>query len=129
MTTATRVLGEPVPAVDFERIALALERIATALEQRVLEEIEAHGVMTEAGLPTDEPPFPVAPPPEYAPTAPLPPRPQNGNAVPPQPQGLCPEHHKPWSKLVPAGVSKSSGKPFSAFWACPEQGCRQRAPR
>lgn len=40
---------------------------------------------------------------------------------------LCPVHHMPW-KTVPAGVSKSSGKSYSAFRACPERGCDQRPP-
>ena len=37
----------------------------------------------------------------------------------------CPEHHLPW-KHVPAGVSKKTGKPYNAFWACPEMGCNLR---
>lgn len=28
-------------------------------------------------------------------------------------------------KLIPAGVSKKSGKPYSEFYACPEKGCRE----
>ena len=37
----------------------------------------------------------------------------------------CPVHNQPW-QLVPAGVSKTSGKPYPAFWACPERGCREK---
>jgi hypothetical protein len=40
---------------------------------------------------------------------------------------MCPDHGS--SKVVPAGVSKKTGKPYSAFIACPEQGCEQRPPR
>ena len=38
---------------------------------------------------------------------------------------VCPVHSEPW-KLVPAGVSKSSGRPYDAFRACPVKGCRER---
>lgn len=40
-------------------------------------------------------------------------------------QGFCPVHRVPW-KVVPAGVSKKTGKPYAAFTACPERGCDQR---
>lgn len=42
--------------------------------------------------------------------------------------GTCPVHHKTW-KTVPAGVSKKTGKPYSSFLACPEQGCDLRPNR
>lgn len=38
---------------------------------------------------------------------------------------VCPVHLVAW-KEVPAGVSKKSGKSYSAFRACPTQGCDQR---
>jgi hypothetical protein len=37
----------------------------------------------------------------------------------------CPDHHANW-KLVPAGVSKTTGKSYDAFYACPERGCKSR---
>lgn len=37
----------------------------------------------------------------------------------------CPVHGQPW-KLVPAGVSSKTGRPYAAFWACPESGCREK---
>ena len=37
----------------------------------------------------------------------------------------CPVHNVPF-KQVPAGVSKTTGKPYSAFMACPERGCREK---
>lgn len=38
---------------------------------------------------------------------------------------ICPVHRVPW-KLVPAGISKSTGKPYNEFRACPERGCKER---
>lgn len=48
--------------------------------------------------------------------------------APPQPGGYCPIHESAW-KLVPAGVSKKSGKQYNAFWVCPENGCDEKPPR
>jgi len=42
-------------------------------------------------------------------------------------QTHCDIHGLPW-KIVPAGVSKTSGKPYGAFTACPEIGCKQKPP-
>ena len=39
--------------------------------------------------------------------------------------GLCPLHGEPW-RLVPAGISKKTGKNYDAFRACPEPGCSER---
>ena len=47
----------------------------------------------------------------------------------PAPQGetvqswVCPIHGN--GRIQPAGVSKRTGKPYSAFWVCDEPGCRQ----
>ena len=38
---------------------------------------------------------------------------------------VCPIHGTPW-KVVPAGVSKKTGKAYDAFRACSTQGCDQR---
>jgi hypothetical protein len=38
---------------------------------------------------------------------------------------VCPVHNEPW-RLVPAGVSKSTGRSYDAFRACPVKGCRER---
>jgi len=71
-----------------------------------------------AGLPTaEEPPFPPAPP-QYAP---LP-------APVPDQFATCPAHRQPW-RLVPAGISKTTGRSYDAFYACPTRGCDQRPPR
>lgn len=48
--------------------------------------------------------------------------------APPRPAGGCEVHDVAW-RLVPAGVSRKTGKPYNAFWACPEQGCNERPPR
>lgn len=40
----------------------------------------------------------------------------------------CPIHGQPW-KTVPAGVSKTTGRPYNAFKACPVKGCDQRPSR
>lgn len=37
---------------------------------------------------------------------------------------MCPVHNIVM-KLHPAGVSKKTGKPYSAFWSCPVEGCRE----
>lgn len=34
----------------------------------------------------------------------------------------CPTHDLEWT-LQPGGVSKRTGKPYNAFWKCPERGC------
>lgn len=34
-------------------------------------------------------------------------------------------HNEPW-RLVPAGVSKATGRAYDAFRACPIKGCRDR---
>lgn len=41
---------------------------------------------------------------------------------------LCPVHNVEF-KTVPAGVSKSTGRPYNAFLACPERGCNEKPPR
>ena len=61
---------------------------------------------------------------------PLPPEPGitpfRGAAVQqPTTQDMCPQHGVAW-KTVPAGVSKSTGKAYKSFRACPERGCRER---
>lgn len=38
---------------------------------------------------------------------------------------VCPTHGTPW-KIVPAGVSKKTGKPYESFRACSTPGCDQR---
>lgn len=46
-------------------------------------------------------------------------------AAPVQAPSVCPNHHQPW-KLVPAGISKKTQKPYDAFWTCPVNGCKER---
>jgi hypothetical protein len=40
----------------------------------------------------------------------------------------CPIHNLPF-KLIPAGISKTTGKPYNAFYACPERGCKEKPPK
>ncbi len=44
---------------------------------------------------------------------------RNGSAA------ACPVHRVPW-RTVPAGVSKKTGRSYSAFQVCPESGCDER---
>ena len=37
----------------------------------------------------------------------------------------CPLHLQPF-RLVPAGTSKTTQRPYAAFWACPTMGCKQK---
>jgi hypothetical protein len=39
---------------------------------------------------------------------------------------VCPEHGG--ARVVPAGVSKKTGKPYSAFRVCVRQECEQKEP-
>ena len=40
---------------------------------------------------------------------------------------VCPTHGTPF-QLIPAGVSKTTGNPYPAFWACSQRGCKQKPP-
>ena len=39
----------------------------------------------------------------------------------------CPIHEKPL-KLIPAGISKKTGNPYKAFYACTSFNCKETAP-
>ena len=92
------------PADPQDQVVRALNRIATALEQLVLERaVQPAAQPALAPLPTMQPPV---------------------NQV----IATCPTHNQPW-KLVPAGVSKKTGQPYNAFLACPVRGCDQRPPQ
>lgn len=39
--------------------------------------------------------------------------------------GVCPDHGTAW-KAVPGGVSRTTGKPYSAFYACANRDCKKR---
>jgi hypothetical protein len=41
---------------------------------------------------------------------------------------LCPQHQVEFV-LKPAGISKRTGQPYNAFYACPTFGCKERPPR
>ena len=38
---------------------------------------------------------------------------------------ICPTHLVTW-KVIPAGVSKTTGRPYASFKVCPEKDCKQR---
>lgn len=92
------------PSVEDPQLRV-LTRIAVALEQIALNQLDR--------------PQPVQNAPQAA-LAALPP------VRPAAPVGDgCPIHNVPW-KVVPAGVSKKSGKPYESFRACSIAGCDQR---
>lgn len=97
-------LGKVEPS---DALTKAINRLATAIEQATLAKLDAPSVVAVTPL-TKLPPVATQSP--VAPTA------------------GCPVHSKPW-KFVPAGTSPRTGKPYEAFWACPERGCDQRPPR
>lgn len=84
-----------------DQLAKAINRLAQAIEQSTLARLD-----TPAPRPTQLAPLPAVM----------------------QATGVCPIHNQPW-KHVPAGIAKSTGKPYEAFWACQERGCDQRPPR
>lgn len=87
-------------------LVVALNRLAAAIE-------EAN--RNRGPLAAPQPPQPIL--------APLPPvgHVQASTA----PFDGCPIHHQPW-KVVPAGISKKTGKSYDAFRACSVSGCDQR---
>lgn len=100
-----------------ERLCIALEQIAAELV-----EANAKGTVPEpikAAL-TVEPPRLV---PYSGNGQPFPPI---GGGLPPAPW-VCPVHGT--NKVVPAGISQRTGKPYEAFMACGERGCNEKPPR
>jgi len=50
---------------------------------------------------------------------------ENGPVGPdPEPEWVCPVHDD--VKIVPGGVSRRTGRPYDAFYACPVAGCDQK---
>lgn len=96
---------DAIPAQSAE--VRALNRIAVALEQLVLE------LMDLKPRPINVQPLSALPPVRTAPI---------------MNTGVCPIHQVPW-KVVPAGVSKKTGNPYTAFQACSVKGCDQRPPQ
>ena len=103
--------GAPVPeafSIDAgtrEQIRV-LNRIALALEQLTV-------LIADRSQPVQNAPG-------AALTAPPPVRP-----APALPAEVCPIHGTPW-KVVPAGISKKTGKAYDSFRACSTAGCDQR---
>jgi len=112
----------------LERIAVALEQIVAYVKPSDLAAFHAEAPRTapeprqaQSGPVDPEPPFP-GPSPEFRQSRDLPAEP-----FAPFPRWSCPIHHS--SKVVPAGVSKKTGKPYQAFVVCNEPGCDQKPPR
>lgn len=106
------------------------ERLCIALEAVALELAEANAKGT-----VPEPIKAFTPPRSFAPNvdpngvalgAPAGPFPPIGGGLPPAPW-VCPVHGT--NKVVPAGVSQRTGKPYEAFMACGERGCNEKPPR
>lgn len=90
-----------------EKTDALLERIATALEQISL-------VLIGMEMQRQHPPAPSPAPQQPAQTF--------------KPIGwTCPTHGT--QKVIPAGVSSKTGKPYDAFVACGERGCNEKPPR
>lgn len=100
-------MSEATIADAITVLASRLDRLAQALEQLTLAVLDKPA---PEHRPEAEPPHPAAVWEERRPVVPA---------------GKCPVHSEPW-RLVPAGVSKKTGKPYSEFWACPTVGCSSR---
>ena len=114
---------------------MALERIEAILKPSDLAAFHEHPQNTGSTSPNmvyrvvtsttngpvdPEPPFP-GPSPEFRQSRDLPAEPFAAF-----PRWSCPVHHG--SKVVPAGVSRKTGKPYSEFIACSEPGCNEKPP-
>lgn len=137
--------GEPNDTAYYEEIGgtadeialvAAINGLATAIERLVLVQSAAAlaaGQQQAAPVPVQNAPQAVA----AAPVAQVPPPtnlgPQQGvswGGTQPQPLNtawVCPTHGQ--AKVVPAGVSKKTQRPYDAFVACPAQGCNEKPPR
>ena len=121
-------------AERLDKLIVAVEKLVVVLRPSDLAQFHAEAPATHTVAmqyattlrqpdgPTDpEPPFP-GPSQEFRQSRDLPAEPFAAF-----PRWQCPIHHG--SKVVPAGVSKKSGKPYQAFIVCSEQGCDQKPPR
>lgn len=96
---ATVVTAEDRQVRALNRIALALEQLTVLIADRTQPAQNAPGAAL-ATLPPVQAPIPAT-------------------------ADVCPIHGTPW-KIVPAGVSKKTGRPYEAFKACSTAGCDQR---
>lgn len=120
--TLTARRDEPttyVPPDSTLVLAAAIDRLAQALEQLVLSQLEVPHPLNARQPFVSADPYPADLPPVEIGDA--------SATTRPVPLANCPVHHEPW-KYVPAGTSKKSGLPYDAFYACPVRGCTQRPP-
>jgi len=121
--------------LDYHVSDAAAERIAQAIDG-LTGAIQLLASVSTLAVPAHNAPQLVAPQAQPHPVAVPPPPalgPQQGvswgGSAPPQNLGdwVCPVHGT--VKVVPAGVSKRTQKPYSAFLACPERDCNEKPPR
>ena len=86
------------------------DKVIQALQQIALELADMNARPKAAPAPVYNAPAPVRP----------------AQAFPPI-GWTCPSHGG--QKIVPAGVSSKTGKPYDAFVTCPEYGCSERPPK
>ena len=115
-------------AERLDKLIVAVEKLVVVLRPSDLATFHAEAPRTApeprqsgSGPIDPEPPFP-GPSQEFRQSRDLPSEPFAAF-----PRWQCPIHHG--SKVVPAGVSKKSGKPYQAFVVCSEPGCDQKPPR
>jgi hypothetical protein len=117
-------------AQALNSLLLALGELSEALEQPEGDErAQARAATVPAGTPspTDLPPsFEELPPDDWAdPLA------AKIEAIPERiggDGGVCPDHGLAWD-VVPGGISKRTGKKYTAFWHCPSFNCKQKPER
>ena len=134
-TAYEEIGGTPASVFVEQELARAINGLAAVIEQLVIvgNAALAAGQQQAASVPAQNAPQAVA----AAPVAQVPPPanlgPQQGvswGGSQPQPLNtawLCPTHGQ--AKVVPAGVSKKTQRPYDAFVACPVSGCNEKPPR
>lgn len=122
--------GTPTSVFAEQELVAAINGLATVIEQLVI--VQSAALAAAAPVPAQNAPQAVQPgnivqypAPQLGPQ-------QGVSWGGSQPQTLntgwvCPVHGL--NKVVPAGVSKKTGKPYDAFIACPAQGCNEKPPR
>jgi hypothetical protein len=130
VTAGTRDYPDILAETMESRQTQALERIATALEQLVLAGIPSEHAAFNAAK-HDLEPSELPPPPQVAPYTVAAAQPYQApvavTTISSPAPWVCPVHHE--VKVVPAGVSKSSGKPYNSFLSCTDRECKHVADR
>jgi len=98
--------------VNEAKVAAALNTISVAFGE-LAEALTQNGTAPVSAAPTALPPLAAE---DFSPFAPVDYEPVGIPATDPV-LSVCPNHGTPWS-IKPAGVSKTTGKPYSAFYKC-----------